>query len=33
MKVIVAGSRDFNNYSILERKMNIILKNQDDVLV
>ena len=33
MKVIIAGSRNFNDYSILERKMNIILKNQDDVTI
>jgi hypothetical protein len=33
MRVIIAGSRDFNDYNSLERKMNVILKNQDDVTI
>ena len=33
MKVIIAGSRNFNDYNSLERKMNTILKNQDDVTI
>jgi|TARA_R110000782_G_scaffold203642_2_gene292198 hypothetical protein len=33
MRVIIAGSRDFNDYNTLERKMNIILKNQYDVTI
>lgn len=31
MKVIVAGSRDFNNYALLNYKLSTILSNQIDV--
>ena len=33
MKVIIAGSRDFNDYTSLKNKMDIILKNQKDVTI
>lgn len=33
MKVIVAGSRNFNDYNSLEKKMDTILKNQDNVTI
>lgn len=31
MKVIVAGGRDFDDYDLLENKMNVILTNHTDV--
>ena len=33
MKVIVAGSRTFNNYYKLRDKLNSILRNQKDVTI
>lgn len=31
MKVIIAGSRDFNNYELLKDKCNYYLQNYDDI--
>ena len=33
MKVIIAGSRNFNDYSSLKNKLDIILKNQKEVTI
>ena len=33
MRVIIAGSRNFNDYEILKKKLNAILKNQKDVTI
>ncbi len=33
MKVIIAGSRTFNNYSDLKRKVSSILKNQKNITI
>ncbi len=33
MKVIVAGSRNFNDYEKLKKKLNSILKNQKDITI
>jgi len=33
MKVIVAGSRDFNDYHTLKEKLDMILKNQKEVTI
>lgn len=32
-RVIIAGGRDFNDYALLEQKMDKLLKNQDDIVV
>lgn len=31
MKVIIAGSRDFNNYELLKDKCDYYLQNYDDI--
>lgn len=33
MKVIIAGSRNFNDYNSLKNKLDIILKNQKEVTI
>ena len=33
MRVIIAGSRNFNDYGILKKKLNAILKNQKEVTI
>ena len=33
MRVIIAGSRNFNDYEILKKKLNAILKNQKEVTI
>jgi len=33
MRVIIAGSRNFNDYGILKRKLNAILKNQKELTI
>lgn len=33
MRVIVAGSREFNNYHKLKKKLDSILKNQTDITI
>lgn len=33
MKVIVAGSRSFNDYQLMENKLGKILKNQEEVII
>lgn len=33
MRVIVAGSREFNDYPKLKKKLDIILKNQKDITI
>lgn len=30
-KVIIAGGRDFNNYDLLKRKCDVLLKNKSDI--
>lgn len=33
MRVIVAGSRGFNNYNLLEEKLNFFLQNYDNITI
>jgi len=33
MRVIIAGSRNFNDYGIVKKKLNAILKNQKEVTI
>ena len=33
MKVIVAGSRNFNDYNLLKNKLDVILSNQKEVII
>lgn len=33
MRVIVAGSRDFDNYNMLEEKLDFLLQNQKDIVI
>ncbi len=33
MKIIVAGSREFNNYSFMEEKLDFYLQNQGDIVI
>lgn len=33
MRVIVAGSRNFNNYKMLQEKLDAILANQEEIII
>jgi len=33
LKVIVAGGRDFQNYPLLQKKLNEIFRNRDDIVI